>query len=365
MSNRGCISFEPSPLVSLIIPMFNAEATIAGTLASAQNQTYRNLEIIVVDDGSSDLSPSIVAKMASVDPRISLTRIENSGVGVARNKGIDSASGNWLMFLDADDKLPENAVETLMNHRRGFSVVKGAFFILDAAVTPTSNGRDYSLDAHDACCLALAFWDNRSLAPSSRFSTGVVFRSVWGCIIDKTLINAHGIEFDENVKFGEDALFMVKTYHAAKRIAVVDSLVYLYSSNPRSVTHTITLATIHEVGETLDALHECSKTYPCCEELLKESGIREVLTLLGRISTNPNDDFFLQAATLFRRESFEWALSARRHRYSRGFAGEIRNQTVLALIKRGRYRQAILLTGLFRRLSLTGRRLIQTKKIGM
>lgn len=93
----------PAPLVSVIIPAYNAESTIAETLASVRAQTYQALEIIVVDDGSTDGTQDIVWKMASAEPRLHVICQENGGVARARNAAIAAARGEWIATIDADD----------------------------------------------------------------------------------------------------------------------------------------------------------------------------------------------------------------------------------------------------------------------
>ena len=91
-------------LVSIIIPTFNSEKFIAETIQSIQAQTYTNWEVIIVDDGSSDKTVSIVSKMAQLDPRIHLFQLEkNSGAGIARNLALNKANGRYIAFLDSDD----------------------------------------------------------------------------------------------------------------------------------------------------------------------------------------------------------------------------------------------------------------------
>jgi len=92
-----------SPPVSVIIPAYNAAATITQTLASAQAQTHADIEILVVDDGSTDDTPAMVQHLAAADPRIRLIRQANAGVAAARNRGWREAQGDLLAFLDADD----------------------------------------------------------------------------------------------------------------------------------------------------------------------------------------------------------------------------------------------------------------------
>lgn len=97
---------QPNPirmLVSVIIPAYNAQRFLRMTLASAQAQTYRNLEIIVIDDGSTDATAAIAETAAGVDKRVRVLRQENAGVAAARNRGIAEARGDYVAPLDADD----------------------------------------------------------------------------------------------------------------------------------------------------------------------------------------------------------------------------------------------------------------------
>ncbi len=94
---------EGAPDVSVIIPAWNAEATLAQTVGSAAAQTHRAIEIIIVDDGSTDCTGEIAAGLCAADPRISLVRQANGGVAAARNAGLARARGKWAAWLDADD----------------------------------------------------------------------------------------------------------------------------------------------------------------------------------------------------------------------------------------------------------------------
>jgi glycosyltransferase involved in cell wall biosynthesis len=101
-------------LISVIMPSYNAEASIRQSLASALNQTYRNLEVIVVDDASTDATVAIVRQMQGLDSRVRLIRqARNAGAGAARNRAIHEAAGELLAFLDADDTWAANCLEKL------------------------------------------------------------------------------------------------------------------------------------------------------------------------------------------------------------------------------------------------------------
>ncbi len=98
-------------LFSVIIPLYNKEKNITQTIASVLSQSYKDFELVIVDDGSTDNSAGIVQSIN--DPRIKLFRKENGGVSSARNYGIEKASGEWILFLDADDFLQSGCLEKL------------------------------------------------------------------------------------------------------------------------------------------------------------------------------------------------------------------------------------------------------------
>lgn len=99
------------PLVSILMPLYNAEQWVEETIQSCQSQTYANWELIVVDDGSTDASPSIVEKIASTEPRITLLRQPNAGACVARNLAFRHCKGDYVMYLDADDLISPDKIE--------------------------------------------------------------------------------------------------------------------------------------------------------------------------------------------------------------------------------------------------------------
>ncbi len=99
-------------LITVVIPAYNAEKTIEGCLESICNQTYRNLEIIVINDGSTDRTAELCDEWAKRDTRIYVIHSKNEGVSAARNKGIDNATGVYLKFVDSDDSIDSNCIET-------------------------------------------------------------------------------------------------------------------------------------------------------------------------------------------------------------------------------------------------------------
>ena len=106
------------PVISVIVPIYNAEKYLEGCIQSVLNQTYRNFELILIDDGSQDNSYKICKNYEKKDNRIILIHQKNQGQSVARNKGIQLAKGKWISFLDADDVIHPQMLEILLNNIR-------------------------------------------------------------------------------------------------------------------------------------------------------------------------------------------------------------------------------------------------------
>ena len=102
------------PLVSIIVPIYNAQDHIARCVESIRRQTYQNLEILLLNDGSQDVSLEVCKMYANVDPRIVLIDKANSGVAATRNMGLREARGKYLQFVDADDTIQPYATELLV-----------------------------------------------------------------------------------------------------------------------------------------------------------------------------------------------------------------------------------------------------------
>lgn len=104
-----------NPLISVIVPIYNVEKYLARCVDSIVNQTYKNLEIILVDDGSTDESPEICDLYANRDNRIKVMHLPNGGAGKARNIALNFVHGSYVAFVDSDDYLEDTAYEKLMN----------------------------------------------------------------------------------------------------------------------------------------------------------------------------------------------------------------------------------------------------------
>ncbi len=107
------ISMNEEPLISIIVPVYNTEEYLTLALSSLCSQTYKNIEIICVDDGSTDNSLKILEKFRAFDSRIKIIKQKHQGVSVARNKGLDKVTGKYIAFVDSDDYVKPEMFEVL------------------------------------------------------------------------------------------------------------------------------------------------------------------------------------------------------------------------------------------------------------
>lgn len=114
-------------MISIIVPVYNAAPFLRRCVSSILAQSYEDWELILVDDGSKDESGVICDEFASKDSRIKVIHQTNGGVSVARNRGLDCASGEWITFSDADDWLEEDALENYMKHSTGCDIVRAGY----------------------------------------------------------------------------------------------------------------------------------------------------------------------------------------------------------------------------------------------
>jgi glycosyltransferase involved in cell wall biosynthesis len=134
-----------NPLVSVILPVYNGEACIATAVESICSQTFRNFELLIINDGSTDATESICQDLAAADSRIKLFTKPNGGVSSARNMGLDSAIGEYITFFDADDKATPLWLESFINNIQNYDLAcqgmqfKGENIIYKLPASTTDN----------------------------------------------------------------------------------------------------------------------------------------------------------------------------------------------------------------------------------
>src|SRR3954452_6531250 len=205
------------PRVSVVVPMYNVAAYLDACLQSIAQQTVSDLEVVMVDDGSTDDSARIAQEMAARDQRFRLVSQPNGGLGRARNTGADAATGEFLSFVDSDDVLPRNAYEALLAalHRSGSDFASGNVRRL------TSYG------ISQAAFLADVFQRTRIATHVTKFQALLADRIACNKLFRRSFWDEHGLRFPEGVLY-EDMPVTVPAHFLARSVDVVDRTVYLW-----------------------------------------------------------------------------------------------------------------------------------------
>lgn len=216
------------PEVSVIVPVYNSECYLKETVDSIISQSVRNIEIILVDDGSSDNSLSLCRSLASEDQRIRVVSISHSGPGEARNAGIRTAAGKWISFIDSDDLIHPLFLETILDlsQQTGSDIVISPHLCVpedeNFLLKHLPDQLDYTLySPKEAIKLSLY---RRKLDSSL---CGKIFRS---SLLDKNTLTK-GILY-------EDLDSYYRIFDKAGRIAVIDEPMYLYRTRGGSIINT-------------------------------------------------------------------------------------------------------------------------------
>ena len=215
------------PKLSVIIPVFNVASYLDGCLASVCEQTFRDMEIICIDDGSSDSSGEILSRWADSDPRIRVFRQPNSGPSRTRNAGLDQATGDYVAFADADDRLaPEMYARLLEKALTQDLDVVGCSYVTypDGRHSVFSLKTGTVLDFH-----ALIASDDHVES-----SNDLCF--VWRYLFRRSTLEKGHIRFTPELRMAEDMVFVTEAMAASRRILLMEEAYYYYRiDNPASL----------------------------------------------------------------------------------------------------------------------------------
>lgn len=253
---------ESLPLASLIIPVYNAEETLSACMESALNQSFRAIEIIAIDDASSDQSLPMLQHFAQKDARLRvIANPQNQGVAACRNAGITASRGSYLFFLDSDDFLAPQALELLLKiaAQNPCGLIAGNCFVEQenqqfapadlSAMQPLLNRK-----FDDAATLYLAM--------------DAVWDTVWGKLFKAAPIKALQLAFHD-AKLGEDALFFWRfVLNSSDGFYFTDQPLYYYRRVSQSVSLTKNYNSRVDMAHSLAALHAAllennQNNWPC------------------------------------------------------------------------------------------------------
>lgn len=215
-------------MITVVVPAYNSEDTISRCINSILNQTYQDIQLIVVDDGSKDGTKKTIEELKKIDSRIELISIPNSGVSHARNVGIEKARGDYITFVDSDDYIDETMYESLIELIKDYNV--------DIAHC------SYKNVSEDGTILKRIGYSGKIISQTHDeaiecFLTDRLFiESLCNKLYSRHLFD--NVRLDESIRINEDVLANFCLFNAAKNSVYVDEPFYSYVSNTQSVTHT-------------------------------------------------------------------------------------------------------------------------------
>ena len=221
--------------VSIIVPVYNASKFLDKSIGSIINQTYKNIELILINDGSKDNSYEIINNYANNYDFIKAYTQENMGAAKTRNRGIKLSKGDYITFVDADDELEETYIEALINNSNNYDIVICGYKVFD--------------------------YDNKYLYEKKPLNNNANLLSQMSSVCKlykRSLIIDNNIEFASQ-KVGEDMIFALNCFSKTDKINMIPNTGYLYKMNPNSVMKTLTkkdrpdlFNTIKIIDDTID-----------------------------------------------------------------------------------------------------------------
>ena len=204
-------------LVSIIIPVYNVEKYIKQCIESCLNQTYKDIEIIAIDDGSTDSSGIILDEISKKSPKLKVIHKQNNGVSSARNIGIRISKGDYIIFVDSDDYLSEDAVEYMISvitkTNSEFVILKNCFSNINQK---QNEDKIYNITREEAIVLLLGL----------KLELGC-----WNKMYSRKMIMDNNLFFNEELFYGEGLEYIIKVAQTAKKIGIGNKRVYYYGKN--------------------------------------------------------------------------------------------------------------------------------------
>lgn len=211
------------PLISIIIPVYGVEKYIAQCLESVINQTYKNLEIIVVNDGTKDKSAEIAKEYATKDSRIKVYDFQNGGLSVARNRGLEIATGDYISYIDSDDWLDTKMYETLLE-----TAMKNEADMVKCGIIETNGAAEEKITFSDVKII-----NNEQHKAFKNYFKGILWTLAWNGLYKKEL--AKKVKFPDNVVH-EDNYSSGMFLYLAKKVIAMPSCLNYYRVNDAGIS---------------------------------------------------------------------------------------------------------------------------------
>lgn len=229
------------PKISIIVPIYNTESYLNKCIDSLVKQTYQNLEIILVDDGSPDLCPQICEEWVQKDKRIKVIHKVNGGLSDARNAGLDISTGDFIMFVDSDDFIDINIIMDLylLQCKTDADIVCGGVYRY-------KDGQIYGIYNETIKCEMVVFTGVEQLKNMLNSYTDC---SVWGKLYKRSIIENN--RFIKG-RYNEDIIFLFPVYANCNKVVYTNKRYYYYRDTAGSITHKLSDKTMHALQNMLE-----------------------------------------------------------------------------------------------------------------
>lgn len=211
-----------NPVFSVIVPVYNVEKYLEPCMKSLMNQTFKNIEIICINDGSTDNSLRLLNNYRKIDNRITVINKANEWVSVARNEGLQIAGGGYVLFVDSDDFVENNLCEKLFEE---LELTKADIIVYGASIFPQKvvDYKEWLLDTLKV--QEAVYTDNCEIA---LFKEKSAKPFVWNKCYKKDLLYKNNIWFHRDIKLGEDNLFQFMVFPKASKVVFIENTLYNY-----------------------------------------------------------------------------------------------------------------------------------------
>lgn len=235
------------PNISVIVPIYNTEKHLDRCIESILNQTYKDFELILIDDGSTDNSSNICNKYKEIDTRIMVIRQNNRGVSYSRNIGISKAKGKYIAFVDGDDYVDNNFLHELLNTAINNNVdmsMCNYYLVKDDKKEKCSHGNKNNEVISKEYILNNIFNNSNT----------VCYFSLWNKLFKKNIIIKNRILLNEDMSFGEDLVFVTKYINCCDKIGFSSKCLYYYNQQEGGLFNKYRKSLINDFGVCYESI---------------------------------------------------------------------------------------------------------------